>query len=315
MYSTYDLRVCVQICFQSEYPDSPGVDDADSINLPRLTSPITTGANGLTVLYRGNRGLVSPETVLHRDTWDSVLCAGVPVSLRELVLFMTDHLGLQADITNAQKLLVCSWSLGWHVKARSRDGLTVQYWGGGVTPETSSRYLRGDWIEIEGTDTRFGVPTSRLTRVICGVRINKVTRSIRDELPDMSWETVRNKRTGAETFHKTFLLVGFAVGHRSSGRNRGPNHRPLCPGILQDTHCLWSWAQRKPTYQRGCFRGRAWDRNKRLFGDTRESQDIRKDLEARAWYDLISCDRIIGHTNVQVDPDREYTFLQSVMWC
>jgi len=308
---------CFIIINLSDSSVSRSVHDTNSISGPKLSSIIKPAGkdHGLTVLYRSTRGMISAANALHRDTWDSVLCEGVPVSMRELVLLVADQLDMNADLRNAHKLLLCSWSLGWHVKDTSSEGVTRHYWGGGVTPRTTSNYLRGDWIEIKGSDTRFGVPTSRLARVICGVQIDKVTRRIRDALPDMIWETVRNKRTGVVTFQKTYLLVRFAVGHRHSGRNRGPNLRPLCPGLLQETHCLWSWAQRRPGYKRGCFQGRSWDRNKRFFGNTTESQDMRKDLEERAWYDLVSCDQVIGYANVQPDPDRDHSFLQSVMWC
>ena len=299
----------------SESADAPGVADTDSMYGPRLTSIIKTGGHGLNVLHRGARGLVSTTNVLHRDTWDFVLCAGVPVSMRELVLLFADQLGMETNMTNAHKLLVCSWSLGWHVTNTARNGVTRHYWGGGVTPATTSMYLRGDWIEIKGTDIRCGVPTSRLARLICGVQISNVTRTIREELPDVVWETKENKRTGSVTYLKTYLLVRFAAGHRHSGRKRGPKHRPLCPGILEQTHCLWSWAQRGRNYQRGCFQGRSWDRNKRYFGDTDVSQSIRKDLEQRAWYDLVPCTDIISYANVQLDPDVKHSFLQSVMWC
>ena len=290
------------------------MDELECAHGPKLTSIIKTGAHGLRVLYRG---LVSAANVLHRDTWDSVLFAGVPVSIRELVLLFADKLGLETNMTTAHRLLLCSWALAWHVKVRSHDGVTLHYWGGGVTPDTTSNYLRGDWIEIKGTDIRFGVETSRLARVICAVQVSNFTRLIRDYpiLSDMVWETVKHQNTGVVTFRKTYLLVRFAVGHRQSGRKRGPNHRPLCPGELEQTHCLWSWAKRHPNYKRGCFQGRSWDRNKRFFGNTRESQTVRKELEHRAWYDLVSLDDIIGYANVQSDPDRDHSFLQSVMWC
>lgn len=303
------------ITYIPETPRSASVDNTDSTSSHSVTSTIQSGGNALDVLYRGSRGMASATQILHRDTWDSVLCAGVPVSLRELVLLVADLLGMPPDLLNAHKLLMCSWSLGWHVTAKSSDGVSRHYWGGGVTPETTSNYLRGDWIEIKGTDIRLGVPTSRLARVICGVQIRKVPQSIRRELPDVTWETVTNKRNGAVTYQKSFLLVRFAVGHRYSGRNRGPNHRPLCPGILQDTHCLWSWAQRRPQYQRGCFQGRSWERNKRFFGPTPASQTNRRELEERAWYDVVPCENVIGYANVQSDPDRDHSFLQSVMWC
>ena len=52
-----------------------------------------------------------------------------------------------------------------------------------------------------------------------------------------------------------------------------------------------------------------------MFGPDSDSQNKRKLGEERAWYDLVQCSEIKSHTNVQLDPDREQSFLQSVMWC
>lgn len=289
------------------------LDGIDSYSLKkiRLTSTIEAQENGLTNLYRGRRGTVRETQTLNRSTWDCVLCEGVPVSLRELIMLMVDRLGLEVNMPNAHKLLTCAWSLGWHVTSTSHNGTSRQYWGGGVTTNTSSNYLRGDWIETGVTDRRNGVLTSRLARVICGVQVTGVRKTTGAELSDETWETKEDKNSDTISC----LLVRYAREHRNTGRRRGPKHRPLCPGILQDTHCLWSWAQRGVGFQRGCLRGRAWERNRHLFGNTDESQNIRHDLEERAWYDLIKTSEIISYANVQSDPDREDSFLQSVMWC
>jgi hypothetical protein len=296
-------------------PDRHGHSDIDSSpDVPktiRLSSPIRTDDNGLTVLYRGRRGLVRATQTLHRSTWDTVLCEGVPISLRELILLSADRLGVDVNMRNAHKLLECSWYLGWHVTNVSSKGISRNYWGGGVTPRTSSNYLRGDWVETNVTDLQNGVTTSRLARVICGVQVCRVRKVTGLELPDTTWETADNKPSDTVSF----LLVRYAQGHRQAGRKRGPKHRPLCPGILSDTHCLWSWTKRGVRFQRGCLRGRAWDRNKHFFGDTDESQTIRKELEEFAWYDLIQTSEVTAYANVQSDPDRDQSFLQSVMWC
>ena len=110
-----------------------------------------------------------------------------------------------------------------------------------------------------------------------------------------------------------FLLVRYAHAHPQSRGRRGPNHRPLCPG-LQESHCLWEWHKRDVTFRRGCFQGQNWTRNKSFFGDTHESQEIRKDKESRAWYDLVQTSDISTYANVMPDQDREDEFLQSVVW-
>ena len=253
--------------------------------------------------------MVSATAALHRDTWDKILCAGVPISLRELVRLTARHLGLPGTIQSSQLLLTCAWSLGWHVTTRKTNGTTRHYWGGGLTPDTTSKYLRGDWIETSTTDTSpTGVTTSRLARVICGVRVSHVTRCSHTT-PEEIWETEENKKDDTVFF----LLVRYADPHPHS-RGRGPNNRPLCPGILSDTHCLWSWAKRPSNYHRGCMSGRAWERNKHFFGDSDETQTSNRASELRAWYDLVQVSDVKCYANIQIDPDRCDALLQSVMW-
>ena len=96
---------------------------------------------------------------------------------------------------------------------------------------------------------------------------------------------------------------------------RGPEHRPLCPGPLKNTHCLWKWCQRGGNFRRGCWRDRPWARHKHMFGDSEEEQNKRKTQEARAWFDFIQSSNVGCHTNVKEDWDRPEDLLQSVMWC
>ena len=51
------------------------------------------------------------------------------------------------------------------------------------------------------------------------------------------------------------------------------------------------------------------------MGGHQATQLARKTNEMRAWYDLIQVSDISRYANVQNDPDREGSLLQSVMWC
>ena len=190
-------------------------------------------------------------------------------------------------------------------------GITRQFRGGGVTPDTTSSFLRGDWVETRITDLHNGVTTSRLVRIICSVRVTNFTKVTGCALSDEMYQTEKNKEE--DTVY--FLLVRYARSHALCRRNRGPDHRPLCPGLLRDTHCLWEWATRDRGFRRGCLQGRNWDVNKHFFGHTDESQEIRRNNESRAWYDLIQTGDIVKYANLQPDPDTEDSYLQSVMWC
>lgn len=228
-----------------------------------------------------------------------------------MVSLGTVHLGLPDTDEYRKRLLLCSWTLGYHVTSTDSLGLTSHYWGGGLTPKTTSGLKRGDWIEIEGTEPFRGVQTSRLGRVVCGVLIRNIRQVFGDEIEDDVWENDTCKQTD----YAVFLLVRYAMAHPAAGRQRGPGHRPLCPGVLKDTHCLWKWYQRPANISRGCWRARPWQRHKHFFGDTIAQQNKRKDEDARAWFDFVQCSNVSCHTNVKKDWDRPDSFLQSVMWC
>ena len=122
---------------------------------------------------RNRRGL--PLQASDRShIWNYVLCEGVPVSLLEMVHLVLEHLGVDVNMENSRAVLRCDWELGWHVAARTHEGTVKHYRGGGVTPGTTSNLLRGDWVETTVTDTQGGVVTSRLARVICGIRISNM---------------------------------------------------------------------------------------------------------------------------------------------
>ena len=167
-------------------------------------------------------------------------------------------------------------------------------------------YIAYMYIFRDGT-----VSCSRLARVVCGMQIMGINKVFgEDTLDPEIWESADNKKNG----YVVYLLVRYAYAHPDTGRRRGPSHRPLCPGVMENTHCLWKWHERPATYRRGCFRPRPWERHKQFFGHDQKTQDERKEKEKRAWYDVIQVSDVICHANVSTDWDRDSSFLQSVMW-
>ena len=289
--------------------DSPSSAAVGGDGTVRLASVIPLDDVGLKPLKHVRRGLL--RRVFHHDIWDRVLCEGVPISLRELVSLCLSQLELENNERNMFKMLRCHWTLGWHVMDKSSSGVTSHYWGGGVTPKTTSSYLRGDWIEIGGTELCRGEQTSRLARIICGVQIKNIKHIFQDEVHDNVYPNTVCK----EEDYVVYLLIRYANAHPDCGRHRGPECRPLCPGPFMKTHCLWKWAERPAYFRRGCFRPRPWQRHRHLFGETDEQQNLRHTNEQRAWYDIIQVGNIKSYSNVQQDWDRRGAFLQSVMWC
>ena len=170
LHYSMELRVIEGICQRVGIVD--GEDNEDTVNdrgdkdAPytglglgfvdvRLSSIIRSDSPGLVTLYRGSRGLVAAARTFHRDTLDTVLTEGVSVSVREVVGLVAEQLLLpRPDHTDTiHKLLLCSWKLGWHVTAWTDTDEKCDYWGGGVTPNTTNHLLRGDWIEIKGIST------------------------------------------------------------------------------------------------------------------------------------------------------------------
>ena len=321
------LYLIEEICKQAQIDKEPTVANTEAANadshedsasdqdtvgaMVKLTNLLESDEIGLSPLRRGGRDMHSPERTLHHDVWDRVLCEGVPVSLRELVSFACAQLQLEGEL-NRNQLLRCSWSLGWHVTQRTVDGTIRHFWGGGVTPNTTTNYRRGDWVEVSGKEMFRGELTSRLARIVCGVKIGNIRQVFRDQaIHESVWETEDCKARD----YAVYLLVRYAAPHAACGRRRGPEKRPLCPGEFQSTHCLWTWYERPPQYRRGCWRERPWSRHRHLFGNTEQDQQSRRRAEARAWYDLIKVSDISDYANVSKDYDRPDAFLQSVMWC
>ena len=150
-------------------------DGCDALS-PRvvLTCSMKSTSPAMERLLRGRRGMHRVDEHIHHDVWDGVLAEGCPISLREIVSLAGNHLGLEDNNLTHKKLLLCSWTLGFHVYAVDSSGGKTHFWGGGMTSKTTSSLKRGDWVEIEGSELCRGVQTSRLGRMYCGVRIKNI---------------------------------------------------------------------------------------------------------------------------------------------
>ena len=212
------------------------------------------------------------------------------------------------------KVAQCDWYIGRHLTLVDNNNSRTHYWGCGTYNCAGlSRGKWQTWVEVDGYDGRGAQQTSRLAYVVCAVQLKNVKAAMGAPV-DGNWSSLREGgRNLKDTV--TFLLVRYAAPH-SSARRRGPEHRPLCPGPLQHTHCLWTWATRPEGHTRGCFRPRPWERHKKYFGRTGAAQDRVRQMNARAWYDLIQVSNIRGFANVQMDPDPvlDTVFLQSVVF-
>lgn len=275
----------------------------------RLAAKISVTAH-----LKDQRGRVielDPEGYRHVDLWDLLLCPSVLVSRKEVLLLLAERVLKKRTREAMITISNMDMQIGRHVAVTMSSGGTLHYYG---VPAGSVQNKFPTWVEVAGYDKvsrRSNRLTSRLACVVCAIQLNNVIiatgQTVPAELRDV------HGISGKESV--TFLLVKYAAPHESATQ-RGPDHRPLCPGPLKHSHCLWKWAARPSGYTRGCFRPRPWERNKRYFGRSPEQQEAIKRTELRAWYDIIQVTNIKCYANVHRIPSiaASSVFLQSLIF-
>ena len=250
----------------------------------------------------------------HSDNWDTIICPDILVSRKELLQLLAEKLGTSRNQDGMRRVARCVHSIDRHVTVTTVSKMNLHYWGSG-TYNCADRQSRTweTWVEVEGHDrSNSGRLTSRLAFVVCAIHLKNIRAVMGIPLAEELCEVQDQKKPDSATF----FLIRYAAPHPSATL-RGPEHRPLCPGPLKDTHCLWTWASRPEGHERGCFRPRPWSRHRRHFGSTPDEQEKRMQSDRRAWYDIIQVTNIKNYANVQQDPDPYLdgeVFLQSCLW-
>ena len=248
----------------------------------------------------------------HSDNWDAIICPDILVSRKELLQLLAEKLHTSRNQLGMGKVARCVHSIDRHVTVTTVSKMKLHYWGSGTyncVGRQSGTWQT--WVEVEGHDRSASSKrlTSRLAFVVCAIHLKKIRSA-------MGMPLAPELREVEDPDSATFFLIRYAAPHPSATL-RGPEHRPLCPGPLKNTHCLWTWASRPEGHERGCFRPRPWSRHRRHFGSTEYRQDKLKKKNRRAWYDLIQVTNIKNYANVQKDPDPYLggeVFLQSCVW-
>ena len=301
--------------------DNDGVDSSSEDEF-QVQNPVTEKVGNITVTSalldcHGRAIAICPANWAHADMWDTILCPSVLVSRRELLLLVAERMGAPRNVAGMTKVSQCDWYIGQHLTVASESNSSFKhYWGCGtyncvgLSPGKWQKWQT--WVEVEGHDGRGTQKTSRLAYIVCAVQLKNVEAAMGAPVVG-GWASLLE---GGPEDTVTFLLVRYASPHASVTR-RGPEHRPLCPGPFQHTHCLWTWSTRPEGHERGCFRPRPWERHKKYFGKTEAAQDRLRQMNERAWYDLIQVTNIRSFANVQIDPDPVYedtVFLQSLLF-
>ena len=269
---------------------------------------------------RGDPVSLEVPDACHSDWLDTILSPTVLVTRKELLHLVTVQMKLKWNKVTMTNISRCDWVIGRHVAVKTPSGMQLHYWGNG----SYERVRRGfsshqTWVEVEGYDYNRNSTrrTSRLAYVVCGIQLKNVRAVTGTPIPRILHEVATNpdpKKDKKEKDTVTFLLVRYAKAHPDA-RLRGPGHRPLCPGPLKNTHCLWTWATRTGV-SRGCFRTRPWSRHRQYFGNTPIAQEKIRQSDEHAWYDLIQVTNVRCFANVQADPHpgKDDVFLQSMVW-
>ena len=272
-------------------------DDSSEVNGDQKPAKISTSSP---FLDQHNKPVSISDTRnwVHSDNWDTIICSDILVSRKELLQLLAEKLRVPRNQSGMRLVAKCVHSIDRHVTVTTVSKLKLHYWGCGTYNCVDRQPIaRQTWVEVEGYD-RFGSSrrlTSRLAFVVCAINLRKFRSVMGVTLPPELRE-IENPDSA------TFFLIRYAAPH-TSATLRGPQHRPLCPGPLKNTHCLWTWASRPESHTRGCFRPRPWSRHRRHFGSTNDQQEKLMESNARAWYDIIQVTNIKSYANVQKDPD------------
>ena len=247
----------------------------------------------------------------HSDNWDAIICPDILVSRKEILQLLAERLHTSRNQLGMKKVARCVHSIDRHVTVTTVSNMKLHYRSCGTYNCVGRRSSAWQtWVEVEGSD-RCGSSrrvTSRLAFVVCAIHLKNIHAALGIPLAEELCEV--------ELDSATFFLIRYAAPHPSSTL-RGPEMRPLCPGPLKNTHCLWTWAKRPEGHERGCYRPRPWSRHRRHFGSTEHCQEQLQRRNSRAWYDLIQVSNIKNYANVQKDPDPyldDEVFLQSCVW-
>ena len=247
----------------------------------------------------------------HSDNWDAIICPDILVSRKEILQLLAERLHTSRNQLGMKKVARCVHSIDRNVTVTTVSNMRLHYRSCGTyncVGRGSSAWQT--WVEVEGSD-RCGSSrrvTSRLAFVVCAIHLKNIHAALGIPLVEELCEV--------ELDSATFFLIRYAAPHPSATL-RGPEMRPLCPGPLKNTHCLWTWAKRPEGHERGCYRPRPWSRHRRHFGSTEYYQERLQRRNSRAWYDLIQVSNIKNYANVQIDPDPyldDEVFLQSCVW-
>lgn len=229
-------------------------------------------------------------------TQRSFLHNQVRLTRAELLDLLCAELELPTTMESYRCMEVLRWTIGQKLLMPN----VTAYWA------TDDNYLgqsqqRRDVFLLDGSFTENGVSTAFCCQATCFITISKL-----DELCERTGRTLPVRlRNEIHKNSLTFVLARWLTYHNDSWARDSRSH-PICPGPLQHTHCLWTFAKtrtpRKMMVDSNGNPSSAFRSYSQMFGDTTISQMKRWNSEKRAYYGLVTPRSIMSSCNIS----REY---------
>ena len=206
----------------------------------------------------------------------------------ELLDLLCQQLQLPVTIMSYHSLNNLRWTFGG--KLSMSNG--ISYWATDRNYEPSgesNHSRRRDVLFLAGTEAgaRAGQHNALCCQATCFITVSRL-----DELCNVTGVPIPHKlKNEVHRNSLTFVLGRWLTAHPES-LQRDSLGRPVCPGALQHTHCLWTFAKtprpRKSMVDNLGNPTSHFHRFSKMFGDTPAAQRERWKSEQKAYYCLVT---------------------------
>ena len=213
----------------------------------------------------------------------------------ELLDLVCDFFSLSRKRESYAQLECLNWQFGQ--KLIRKDGKV--FWA------TDSQYpyaYKGDAGTGRRRDMLFlkGTELDKTTNALCCETVAFCTLAGLSRIP-FQLPSLVSEAIDEDTDELTFVIVRWFVPHPQS-TTRDDLHRPICPGPLHINHCLWRYSRTPVKRQSLCkpngTPSEIYKEQKHMFGATEAERTQRWTLDQRAYFDIITPDRILNTVNM-----------------
>jgi len=215
----------------------------------------------------------------------------------ELLDMLCDKLQMSKTRESYSMLQCLSWTFGR--KLVMPNG--VVYWATDTDYLGDTDSSRRDVFRIHGSERCRQLETSFCCEAVVFVQISG-WHLLLDAMPNRELPRYLAQDLDSDTLR--FVLGRWLTDHPDSTR-RDSTFRPVCPGPLEHTHCLWKYAKTTRPRKLMTTNGRpsaAFTACKDMFGSTHHAVYKKWDEEQRAYYTLLLTSTIVTTSQIS----REY---------